>query len=219
MPSHSGGSQADAAALLKARKGRVDVVDVPELAFTVVTGSGDPDGPEFQEATQALYSVSYGAHFMVKQQAGTAPKVMPLEALWWVDDPAQQELVLAVVTGEATMGDTDRSSWQWQAMIQQPDQIGPEVVQQAIDEARRKKPLPALDRLTYLRWTEGTAAQILHVGPYRAEGPTIRALHDGIAAVGLQPRGRHHEIYLGDPRRSAPEKLRTLLRQPVEPGT
>jgi hypothetical protein len=212
-------AQPNPAVLLKARKGRVDVVDVPELGFVVVTGSGDPNGPEFQEATQALYSVSYGAHFLVKKETGSAPKVLPLEGLWWVDDPAQQQLLARVVTGEAAMGDTDRSSWRWQAMIQQPDEIGPETVQRAIARAREKKPSAALNRLTYLRWTEGSAAQILHVGPYSAEGPTLRALHDGIDAAGLRPRGRHHEIYLGDPRRSAPEKLRTILRQPVEPAT
>jgi hypothetical protein len=195
----------------------VDVVDVPELGFAAVEGVGDPDGDEFRDALQALYAVSYGAHAIARKATGAAPKVMPLEALWWVDDPSQQALFASVVAGEAGIADTDRSTWRWRAMIQQPDAISPGTVQQALAEARARKSLPALARVTYLRWAEGRSAQILHVGPYSAEGPTIVALHDGIAAAGYQPRGRHHEIYLGAPRRAAPERLRTILRQPVEP--
>ena len=109
--------------LLKVRRGAVDFVDVPEFGFAAVTGSGAPGGSEFTEALQALYSVSYGAHFLLKKQLGQAPRVMPLEALWWVDDPDQQHLVTAVAAGQATMADTDRDAWRWQAMIMQPDPV------------------------------------------------------------------------------------------------
>ncbi|HXZ77998.1 MAG TPA: GyrI-like domain-containing protein [Streptosporangiaceae bacterium] len=203
--------------LLKVRKGAVEFVDVPEFGFAVVTGTGPPGGTEFGQALQALYSVSYGAHFLVKKHYGQAPKVMPLEALWWVDDPGQQDILAAVALGQATMADTDRDHWRWQAMIMQPDPIDADMVATARAQARAKKPVPGLERLRYQRWAEGRCAQLLHVGPYASEEPSIARLHQAIAAAGYRPRGRHHEIYLGDPRRSAPEKLRTILRHPVEP--
>ena len=193
----------DLGALYRARAGRVDFVDVPELGYVVVDGSGAPDGPEFAAALQALFPVSYGAHFAHRKRTGDAPKVMPLEALWWVDgDPAQWL-------------HADRSDWHWRALIAQPDPIDAADVVTATAQARAKHPGPALDRVRFVRWEEGRAAQVLHVGPYSAEGATIELLHDAIAAAGLVPRGHHHEIYLGDPRRCAPERLRTILRQPV----
>jgi hypothetical protein len=203
--------------LLKVRKGAVEFVDVPEFGFAVVTGAGAPGDTEFTDALQALYSVSYGAHFLVKKRHGQAPKVMPLEALWWVDDPGQQDILAAVALGQATMADTDRDRWRWQAMIMQPDPIDADVVAEALTQAQAKKPSPGLERLGYQRWAEGRCAQLLNVGPYADEGPSIVRLHQAIAAAGYRPHGRHHEIYLGDPRRSAPEKLRTILRHPVEP--
>jgi hypothetical protein len=206
-----------AESLLKARKGTVSIVNVPEFGFVAVTGQGAPEGGEFSAALQALYTVSYGAHFLVKQRHAGSPRVMPLEALWWVDDPGQQDIVAAVAQGSGTMAGTDRDRWRWQAMIMQPDPIDAGLVAAALARAREKKPLPGLDRLHYVRWAEGRCAQLLHVGRYADEGPSIAALHQAIHTAGYRPRGRHHEIYLGDPRRSAPEKLRTILRQPVKP--
>lgn len=204
-------------ALYRGRKGVVEIIDVPDLGYVVVAGRGAPEGPEFTEAVQALYAVSYAAHFLLKKEAGEAPKVMPLEAQWWVDDPGQQDVVRAVALGQATMADSDRGGWRWRAMIMQPDPVDGQTIERAVERARRKA-LNALDRLHFERWEEGRCAQVLHVGPYAEEGPSIARLHEGIAAAGYRPRGRHHEIYLGDPRRSAPEKLRTLLRHPVEPS-
>jgi hypothetical protein len=203
--------------LLKVRKGAVEFVDVPELGFASVVGTGAPGGAEFTQALQALYSVSYGAHFLVKKQRGEAPRIMPLEALWWVDDPGQQDILASVALGQATMADTDRDHWRWQAMIMQPDPIDADTVAAALAQAQASKPVLGLKHLRYQRWAEDRCAQVLHVGPYADEGPSIVRLHQAIAAAGYRPRGRHHEIYLGDPRRSAPEKLRTILRHPVEP--
>ena len=203
-------------ALYRASKSRVDIVDVPAMGFVAVTGRGAPDGPAFANAVQALYTVSYGAHFLLKKEQGEAPRVMPLEAQWWMDDPDQQDIITAVARSEATMAETDRDSWRWQAMIMQPAPIDERTVVRAVEQARKKN-LEALDELRFERWEEGRCAQILHVGPYSEEAPSIVRLHEGIAAAGYRPRGRHHEIYLGDPRRSAPEKLRTILRHPVEP--
>jgi hypothetical protein len=201
--------------LYKARKGLVDFIDVPALSFAIVEGQGAPEGSAFADAIQALYSVSYAAHFAVKKSLGESTKVMPLEALWWVDEPGQFDLLAKVTAGEATMAETDRGKWRWQAMIMQPEPIDAAIIEQAIKDSRAKQ-LPALDRLRFERWEEGRCAQLMHFGPYSDEGPSIARLHAAIAAARLHPRGRHHEIYLGDPRRSAPEKLRTLLRQPVE---
>ena len=140
--------------LLKVRKGAVGIVDVPEFGFVGVTGTGEPGGAEFTEAVQALYSVSYGAHFRLKKRTGQAPRVMPLEGLWWVDDPAQQDIVAAVARGEVTMAGSDRGSWRWQALIMQPDPIDAELIAAATAEAAGKKDLPGLARLEYIRWAE-----------------------------------------------------------------
>lgn len=204
--------------LLKAHKGIVQIVDVPEFGFASVLGCGPPGGPQFTEAVRALYSVSYTAHFLAKKEFGAAPSVMPLEGLWWADGPGGNELFTAVARGEAEIADSDRGSWKWQLMIMQPEPIDEELIAKALAAARAKSPLPGHDRLLYLRWTEGLSAQLLHVGPYSAESASIVALHEGFEAAGYRPRGRHHEIYLGDPRRSAPERLRTILRHPVEPA-
>ncbi|MGN6743209.1 MAG: GyrI-like domain-containing protein [Amnibacterium sp.] len=203
--------------LYTARAGVVDLVDVPELAFLSVSGQGAPEGPAFADAVQALYSVSYTAHFLLEQQRGTAPRMRPLEALWWTEDPEQQRFVTAMATGAPSSAPRDPGAWRWQAMILQPREVDGRILAQALHPARARR-VRSLDAVRPLRWTEGRCAQTLHVGPYAEEGPTIARLHAAIAEAGLRPRGRHHEIYLGDPRRSAPERLRTLLRQPVEPA-
>jgi len=203
--------------LYKPRPCTVELVDVPGLAFVAVPGQGAPEGQAFAEAVQVLYAVSYGAHFQLRKAFGAAPRVMPLEALWWVAED-ERAVVEAVTRGEVTMADTDRERWRWRAMIMQPEPIDAGVAAEAVARARSKKELPALDRLTFDTWEEGRCAQLLHVGPYAAEAPSLRRLHEAIARAHLRPRGRHHEVYLGDPRRSAPQHLRTILRQPVEPA-
>jgi hypothetical protein len=202
--------------LYRARRGKVEIVDVPELLTAAVDGQGDPGGPEFARAIRALYGVSYTAHFMLKKRAGTAPRVLPLEALWWVDDHAAWDTFTRVAVGEADPDDVDRRLWRWRAFIVQAEPLDEHLLAEAVDAAARKA-TESLPAVVVSRWTEGLSAQVLHVGPYAAEAPSIVALHEGIAALGYRPRGRHHEIYLGDPRRSAPEKLRTILRHPVEP--
>ena len=183
---------------------KATLVEVPELAFAMVDGHGDPnEAPEYVEAVQALYSVAYTARFALKRAPGGLDYgVMPLEGLWWAQDMS------AFTTG-------DKSSWDWTMMIMQPAQVTPEVFEEARAGASRKKRLPAIERLHLEPFTEGRAAQVLHVGPYAAEGPVIQDLHQFIADHGCEPVGKHHEIYLNDPSRTAPEKLRTIIRQPV----
>ncbi len=191
--------------LYNVRKGTVAFVDVPELGYIVVDGQGDPEGAEFRDALHALFAVSYGAHFLVKKERGDAPRVLPLEALWSVGDLTHPDR-------------RRRGGWRWRAMIVQLDPIDAAVVERARGAAREKYDNPTLDRLRYERWEEGRCAQTLHVGPYADEGPTIVRLEAAIADAGCRPDGPHHEIYLGDPRRCAPERLRTILRQKVAPA-
>jgi len=181
----------------------VSVVDVPPMNFLMIDGAGDPNvSPEYQQAIEALYSLSYTLKFMVKKSAGVNYVVMPLEGLWWTDDPGQFSM-------------TNKDAWKWTAMIMQPEHVTPELFEEALAEVRQKKDLPALDRVKFEAYHEGLSAQIMHIGPYAAEEPTIARLHHFIRDNGYEPNGKHHEIYLSDPRRTAPEKLKTVLRQPI----
>lgn len=197
----------EGADLYRARQGKIDFINVPALKVIFIDGQGRPDEPEgsFQDAIGSLFGVAYAAHFIVKKQSGEAPRVMPLEALWWVTGPDPSNF-----EGAAT------DAWRWRAFIVQPPPIDTATVALAMKQASPKH--PNLDTaLHFESWHEGKCAQTLHVGPYDAESPTIAALHEAIRQAGYRPRGRHHEIYLGDPRRSAPERLKTLIRQPIEP--
>ena len=204
-------------ALYNVRKGKVEFVDVPELGYLVIDGVGDPNGEGFNDAVQALYSVSYGAHFALKKASGAAPRVMALEALWWVEGADAAVTMERIAAGEASMSDSDRAQWHWTAMIMQLAPLDAALIGQAILETKAKKDIASLSAARYERWAEGLCAQRMHIGPYATEPDSIVALHKAIAEHGSQPRGRHHEIYLGDPRTSAPDKLRTILRQPIQP--
>ncbi len=183
----------------------IGIVDVPAMRFLMVDGAGNPNTSQaFQEATEALYAVSYACKFAIKRQEGIDYPVMALEGLWWAED-------MSAYTGGA------KDDWLWRLMIMQPEPVTEEHVAGAIDEVNRKKGLPALAAMRFEAFHEGLSAQIMHLGPYDAEAPTVARLHAFIEEHGYALRGLHHEIYVGDPRRSAPEKLRTVLRQPVAP--
>jgi hypothetical protein len=183
------------------------IVEVPELAFLMVDGRGDPNSSEaYQQALEALYSTAFALKFTLKKADPERDfKVPPLEGLWWADDvaPTMAELL------------RDRDAWNWTMMIAVPDTVTPAEVTAAVAAAARKRELPAAPLLRLERFEEGLAAQIMHLGPYAQEAPTIERLHDWVAAQGYELRGHHHEIYLGDPRRTAPERLKTVLRHPV----
>lgn len=176
---------------------------VPPLAFLAVDGTGDPNtAPEYADAVGTLYAVSYTLRFAVKKAGGEPWTVMPLEGLWWADDWSD------FVTG-------DRAGWRWTMLIAQPEVVTEAMVADAVAAAARKGKAPAADRLRFEVIEEGDAVQVMHHGPYADEGPTVSALHAWIAGAGLAPTGKHHEVYLTDPRRTAPERMRTILRQPV----
>ncbi|HEY9376791.1 MAG TPA: GyrI-like domain-containing protein [Jiangellaceae bacterium] len=180
-----------------------ELVDVPELNYLMVDGHGDPNtAVEYREAVEALYAISYAAKFIVKGTPGGVDYgVLPLEGLWWATD-------MSAFTAY------DKSAWDWTMMIMQPDVVTAEILEQALAKTA-KKGLAAQGLVRLERFAEGRCAQVMHLGPYAAEAPTIQRLHAFIADQGLQLRGKHHEIYLSDPRRTTPEKMKTISRQPV----
>lgn len=182
-------------------KGKIVVVDVPPLGFLMIDGTGDPNvAPAYREALEALYSVAYTLKFSLKRQERDFA-VGALEGLWWADD-------------QAVFLKGDRDKWQWTMMIAVPDFVTPILVDAARSEATAKRDLPAAAGLRWERFAEGMAVQTLYIGPYAGEGPTIAGLHAHIEGLGKRLHGKHHEIYLSDPRRTAPEKLKTIIRQP-----
>ncbi|MCZ8548417.1 GyrI-like domain-containing protein [Mesorhizobium qingshengii] len=183
--------------------GVFSLVDVPKLQFAMIDGKGDPNtSEEYRHAIEWLYSVSYPLKFMSKKELGKDYGVAPLEGLWWAEDMS------SFLTG-------DKHLWSWTMMIMQPDWITGEMFKAVLDKACAKLGEPP-ESLRLQFFHEGTAVQIMHIGPYSAEGPTILRLHEEfLPANGLVENGKHHEIYLGDPRKAAPEKLRTVIRQPV----
>jgi hypothetical protein len=189
---------------LYAPAGEPSLVEVPGLTFLMVDGHGDPNtAPEFGDAIEALYTVAYAAKFAVKRAPdGINYVVMPLEGVFWTADMS------TFATGE-------KSLWDWTLMVMQPDQVTSEVFGEAQAAAYEKKSLDAIGRMRLEAFAEGLAAQVLHIGPYAAESPTIQRLHAFIAEQGYERTGKHHEIYLSDPRRAAPQRLKTILRQPV----
>jgi hypothetical protein len=180
-----------------------ELVDIDEVQFLMVDGEGDPNtAPGYAAALGALYATAYKVKFLEKA-AGRDFVVPPLEGLWWAADM------------DAYL-DGDRDAWEWTMMIALPDTVAPSVVEGAVAGILGgEDPPPAAGDLRLERYAEGRSAQILHLGPYAGEEPTIRRLHDFIDSEGLRRRSRHHEIYLNDPRRTVPERLRTIIRQPV----
>jgi hypothetical protein len=185
------------------------IVEVPELSFLMIDGRGDPNSSEaYQDALGALYGIAYTLKFTLKKaDAERDFKVAPLEGLWWVDveRPGMEEL------------QADRDAWSWTMMIAVPDDVTAAEVAAAAEAAARRRPLPTAGKVRLERVAEGLAAQIMHLGPYAEEAPTIARLHAWVDEQGYELHGRHHEIYLGDPRRTAPERLKTVLRHPVRP--
>jgi hypothetical protein len=177
--------------------------DIPPMNFLMIDGSGDPNtSPEYVAAIEALYALAYTIKFTVKKQQQIDYPVMPLEGLWWSRDMA-------------SFGLNRRNDWLWTMMIMQPGIVSHSLVLDLVEEVRKKKNLPDLSKVRLECYAEGLAAQILYYGAYKDEGPTIQHLHEYIRENKCELSGKHHEIYLGDPRRTLPEKLKTVIRQPA----
>ena len=177
--------------------------EVPTFQFLMVDGEGDPNtSQEYAQAVEALFSVSYITKFMVKKGPEKLDyAVMPLEGLWWADDMS-------------CFVEDNKAKWKWTMMIAQPSFVACDVIETAMAEVRRKKKLPAVARLRLENFSEGRCAQVLHVGPFSDEGPTIERLHQFIDSR-TSRIGKHHEIYLSDIRRADPKKWKTIIRHPM----
>lgn len=186
-----------------AEVGRPVLVNLAARPYLMVDGAGDPNtAPEYAAAVAALYPIAYAVRASLKAATGDAYTVLPLEGLWWVDDMDRFSI-------------NRKGDWNWTMMIGVPEIVERRDVEEAIAETSRKKRLAAGERVRFELLDEGLSAQVMHLGPYSAEAPTIEMLHRYIAEAGLSRRGRHHEIYLSDPRKTVPEKLKTIIRQPA----
>ncbi|MEU4449901.1 GyrI-like domain-containing protein [Nocardioides sp. NPDC023903] len=188
----------------RARQGEFRVLEVPPLPYLMVDGHGDPNtAQEYADALATLYPVAYKLKFASKNE-GRDYVVPPLEALWWAEDM------------DAFTRARDKSQWDWTAMIMTPDWITEQMFDEAVSKVGAKDRPASLDKVRLETLAEGTCVQTLHIGPYDDEGPVLEELHERfIPENGLRMTGKHHEIYLGDPRRVEPAKLRTILRQPL----
>lgn len=190
-------------ALYTASAKKVAFIDVPEVHFLMIDGKGDPNGPEFQQSVETLYSVAYTLKFTLKKGKRQIDyPVMPLEGLWWM-------------AGKGIFDMKARDAWKWTAMIMTPSIITPALVDEAKDAVAKKKSLTPLSRLVLKPFREGLVAQTLHIGPYADEPTTIAKMEEAAHAAGYVFVGKHHEIYMSDPKRTAPERLKTILRHAV----
>jgi hypothetical protein len=189
----------------RAKRGEFRILEVPARQYLMIDGHGDPNtSPAYADALAALYPVAYKLKFASKRTLERDYVVPPLEGLWTADD------LDAFTTAR------DKSQWDWTMMILVPDWIGADLFDTAVAQAGAKNPPARLGEVRLQSLTEGCCVQTLHVGPFDAEAEVLdRMHHEFIPSQGLRMTGTHHEIYLSDPRRTAPEKLRTILRQPV----
>jgi len=190
--------------LYKPSAKKVDIINVPEMNYLMIDGKGDPEKEKsYHQAIEALYAVSYTIKFMIKKgDIGIDYGVLPLEGLWWAEDMT-------------AFKENRKDEWLWIMMIMQPEIVTKEIVDQAIKQVREKKNPAALDKIRFSKFNEGMSAQIMHIGPFSEEGPTIEKLHAFVFENNSELRDKHHEIYLTDIRRATPEKWKTIIRQPV----
>jgi hypothetical protein len=188
----------------QAKRGVFRLVEVPPLHYLMIDGHGDPNtSPAFAEAIETLYPIAYKLKFASKQGLGRDYVVPPLEGLWWADDMD-------------AFSNRDKSQWDWTLLLLVPDWIDQAMVDAAVEQVAAKDPPARLGDVRFDLLDEGLCVQTLHIGSFDDEGPVLQKLHEEfIPNQGLRPTGHHHEIYFSDFRRTAPDKLRTLLRQPV----
>lgn len=182
----------------------VSIVDVPEMNFLMIDGTGAPESEQFAKSIEAIYPIAHNIKFDIKKNEGTDFGVMPLEGLWWADD----------------MHDFDpengnRDNWKWTLMIMQPEIVSQKHFARALENVKKKKDNPYIEKVRFEAFKEGKSAQIMHIGLFSAEGPNIQRIHNKISEIG-KLSGKHHEIYLSDFRRVNPEKMKTILRQPLK---
>ena len=181
----------------------VEIVEVPQMNYIMIDGDGGPNHPTFKNAIEVLFPLSYTLKFMIKKSdIGIDYGVLPLEGLWWADDMS-------------SFIKDKKDDWKWTLMIMQPELITNEMVVEAVNQVRVKKNPTSLPLVRFESINEGKVAQIMHIGPFSEEGPTVQKLHSFIKDSGKKIIGKHHEVYLSDIRRAAPEKWKTIIRQPM----
>lgn len=191
-------------------KDKAALVEIPPINFLMVDGSGNPNNNlDFEQATELLYGLSYT--IKMSKNKGEQPEgyfdyvVPPLEGLWWTDDEFSLE---------------NKDNWKWTLMLRQPEFVTEDVVKWAKEQYLKKKSDAAIDKIRFESFYEGLCVQIMHIGPYNTEPESMKKINDFIQNQGLRDKvgsgGKHHEIYLSDPRRCKPENLKTILRHPVE---
>ena len=178
------------------------LVEVGPAKYLAIEGEGEPGGEVFQAKVKAMYGMAFTIK-MTKKFAGQDYKVCHLEGLWWGEGKGAEFFELP------------RDQWRWKLLIRVPEFIGPDDLKQARETLLKKGKGPEVIEVELETLAEGPCVQMLHVGPYSTEPETVEAMRRFAADNGLTLRGRHHEIYLSDPRRVAPERLRTILRQPT----
>lgn len=179
------------------------LVEIPPMKYVTVSGKGDPNNSEdFNEAVAVIYGMAYTLKFEEKKQ-GRDFTVPPMEGQWWADDPG-------------VFHESERDKWFWKVMIALPDYIGVEEFSRAKGILKAKKDLPGLENALLEEMEDGLSVQVLYVGPYAEEAATIASMHHFAEDQGYRLRGRHREVYLSDPRRTDPDKLKTIIRQPLE---
>jgi hypothetical protein len=184
-------------------KKEVSFIKIPKMNFIMIDGQGNPNTSEgFKKGVEYLFGLSYTLKFMIKKQNIADYSVMPLEGLWWMDD--MRDFTVA-----------NKDSWKWTIMIMQPEYIDKKIFEIGKKEFMGKKKIDNLDEVRFESYNEGLSAQIMYIGPYTDEEPVIKNIHSVFGAKGYEPNGKHHEIYLSDFRKTAPEKLKTVLRQPI----
>lgn len=182
---------------------RVVNITIPVMNYLMIDGLGEPDSSNYKHAIEALYAVAYTLKFMIKKgEQGIDYGVLPLEGLWWADDMSD-------------FINDNKANWRWTMMIMQPKLINKTLFKAAVKQVKEKKALPAIDLIRFESFKEGKCAQTLHIGPFSEEGPTVQRVHDYIVEQGSELTGKHHEIYLTDIRRAAPENWKTIIRQPM----
>jgi hypothetical protein len=184
--------------------GEVVLVELPPLKYVMVDGAGEPGGESFQQAMGALYNIAYTMKFRSKRRLKKDYDMMAPEGLWWMKGKK--------------IDMTRKDNWLWTLMILVPHFVTPKMFSEAVAEVRSKKNPPGLDRARLETLDEGTSVQTMHVGPYSTEPESIVKMDAYAKEHGYKMVGKHHEIYLGDPRRAAPSKLKTVLRHPVARG-
>lgn len=183
---------------------KVSILEMPKLKYLMINSHGNPNtSKEYRDAVEALFSLSYTVKFMIKNgDLKIDYGVMPLEGLWWTDNIND-------------FSADNKDMWKWCSMIMQPDIVTEDYIEKALYEVEKKKKLSSLSKIEYKEYDEGLVAQIIHMGPYSDEGPTVEKLHNYIKECGYELRGVHHEIYLNDPRRCLPNNIKTIIRQPI----